>query len=86
MFADPSAETRAQGKKGGRWIYVTHHLAEAQQVLQALHGYCGQADNRPGVLLTESTGKKTPQAVYALPRSGRQLSRPRGSYGPSDHI
>ena len=51
MFADPSAETRAQGKKGGQWIYVTHHLAEAQQALHALHDYCGLADSGQGVPL-----------------------------------
>ena len=53
IFADASAETRAQGKKGGQWVYVTHHLAEAQQALEALHGYCDQADNEQGVPLWE---------------------------------
>ena len=44
VFADASAQTRAQGKKGGQWIYVTHGLADPSEVLQALHSYCGQAN------------------------------------------
>ena len=44
VFADASAQTRAQDKKGGQWIYVTHGLADPSEVLQALHSYCGQAN------------------------------------------
>ena len=51
MFADASAATRAQGKKGGQWIYVSHALAEPQQVMKALLGYCNQADNGQGGFL-----------------------------------
>lgn len=51
VFADASAQTRAQGKKGGQWIYVTHGLADPSEVLQALHSYCGQANGaRPARL------------------------------------
>lgn len=32
VFAEPSAETRAAGKKGGEWVYATHDLADGQQV------------------------------------------------------
>lgn len=36
VFAEPSAETRAAGKKGGEWVYATHDLADGQEVLMCI--------------------------------------------------
>eukprot|EP00884_Botryococcus_braunii_P015600 jgi/Botrbrau1/2723/Bobra.0164s0003.1 len=36
LFAEPTAATRAEGKKGGEWVYVTHDLADADELLAAL--------------------------------------------------
>lgn len=36
VFAEPSAETRSAGKKGGEWVYATHDLADGQQVLECI--------------------------------------------------
>ena len=35
VFAEPSAETRAAGMKGGAWVYATHDLADTQSVLDS---------------------------------------------------
>ena len=36
VFAEPSAETKAAGKKGGEWVYATHDLADGQDVLKCI--------------------------------------------------
>ena len=36
VFAEPSAETKAAGKKGGEWVYSTHDLADGQDVLKCI--------------------------------------------------
>lgn len=36
VFAEPSAETRAAGMKGGAWVYATHDLADSQSVLDSM--------------------------------------------------
>ena len=36
MFAEPSADTRAAGMKGGEWVYATHDLADSQEVLRCI--------------------------------------------------
>ena len=36
VFAEPSAETRAAGMKGGAWVYATHDLADTQSVLDSM--------------------------------------------------
>ena len=36
VFAEPSAETKAAGKKGGEWVYATHDLADVQDVLKCI--------------------------------------------------
>lgn len=36
VFAEPSAETKAAGKKGGEWVYSTHDLADRQDVLKCI--------------------------------------------------
>lgn len=37
VFAEPSAQTRAAGLKGGEWVYATHDLAAFQAVLDSIH-------------------------------------------------
>ena len=34
MFAEPTADTKAAGMKGGEWVYVTHELSDIQALLQ----------------------------------------------------
>jgi len=63
VFAEASAETRAQGRKGGQWIYVTHHLAEAPKVLQALHDYCGHDQSNQGAFLGTLSSAKFSQSL-----------------------
>jgi hypothetical protein len=36
VFAEPTEETRAQGKKGGEWVYITHDLADANAIISAV--------------------------------------------------
>ncbi|DBA73560.1 TPA: hypothetical protein ACH3X2_009802 [Trebouxia sp. C0005] len=36
VFAEPSAATRAAGKKGGEWVYATHDLADGPDVLACI--------------------------------------------------
>jgi tRNA(Phe) wybutosine-synthesizing methylase Tyw3 len=36
VFAEPTEETRAQGKKGGEWVYVSHDLADANALISAV--------------------------------------------------
>jgi len=36
VFAEPSAATRAAGKKGGEWVYATHDLAHGPDVLACI--------------------------------------------------
>ena len=36
VFAEPSTETKAAGKKGGEWVYATHDLADGQDVLKSI--------------------------------------------------
>ena len=36
VFAEPSAETRAAGLKGGEWVYATHDLADTTEVLGSI--------------------------------------------------
>ena len=37
VFAEPSAQTRAAGMKGGAWVYATHDLADLSAVLDSIH-------------------------------------------------
>lgn len=40
VLAEPTALTRAQGKKGGEWVHTTHDEACPEEVLQAVRGAC----------------------------------------------
>lgn len=37
ILAEPSADTRAAGMKGGAWVYATHDLADYQDILNSIH-------------------------------------------------
>lgn len=37
VFAEPTAETKAQKKKGGEWVYASHDLPEHGDILAAVH-------------------------------------------------
>ncbi|CAL8466532.1 g6068 [Coccomyxa elongata] len=40
VFAEPTAATRAAGRKGGEWVFVTHGLADAEALLAAMQSRC----------------------------------------------
>ena len=42
LFADPTAETRAAGMKGGEWVYVSHDPADAAAVVSAVRRKLGE--------------------------------------------
>ncbi len=48
VFAEASAETRAQGNKGGEWIYVTHQQADPQVLVKSLHDYSSHTPSHAG--------------------------------------
>jgi tRNA wybutosine-synthesizing protein 3 len=41
VFAEPTAETKAQKKKGGEWVYASHDLPEYEEVQAAVHARKG---------------------------------------------
>ena len=45
LFADPTAETRAAGMKGGEWVYVNHDPADADAIVSAVRRELGEADD-----------------------------------------
>ncbi|KAK9916814.1 hypothetical protein WJX75_007384 [Coccomyxa subellipsoidea] len=40
VFAEPTDATRAAGKKGGEWIYVTHGIADADEIISLVQSGC----------------------------------------------
>lgn len=40
VFAEPTDATRAAGKKGGEWVYVTHGLADADEIISLVQSGC----------------------------------------------
>eukprot|EP00967_Tisochrysis_lutea_P058438 scaffold74331_cov27-Tisochrysis_lutea.AAC.1 len=40
VLAEPTPESRAQGKKGGEWVYTTHDEACADEVVRSVKERC----------------------------------------------
>jgi len=46
VLAEPTSESRAQGKKGGEWVYTTHDEADADAVVCAVQARCVSGESR----------------------------------------
>ena len=58
LFADPTAETRAAGMKGGEWVYVSHDPADAAAVVSAVRRKLGEE--------TDAASSSTPDPECSL--------------------
>ncbi len=78
VFAEPTAATRAEGKKGGEWVYVSHDLADADELLTALKSRLHTGEPMWGATLLKLRAGATP----CEPMWGANLMRRRAGATP----
>lgn len=73
VFAEPSAATRAAGKKGGEWVYATHDLAHGPDVLACIQQRMTSGAKlifrfEPFILAAECRDMSTAQQLVSVAR------------------
>mmetsp|Transcript_7139 Transcript_7139/g.20156 ORF Transcript_7139/g.20156 Transcript_7139/m.20156 type:complete len:513 (+) Transcript_7139:1000-2538(+) len=72
-FAEPTAETRAAGRKGGEWIYASHDKADPEEIVSAIStaapgGGCLVFRMEPFVMHAECRGVEWSAQLLGLAR------------------